>query len=178
MAAESDTESKKKLDEKEEELRAIFLEIKLPHKDTYKLAVLGCGDKRHLKGNTKISESVLGKKIENTTYDLDVKHLGEDAEEHDCTEELPGKDFDITYAHVLLKFIPRELQVALIENSYNALASGGVAIHVIDGDNIKPDKDGFTSVDLDYIKDLLTESNIDYKIVELKYGFALVIIKA
>jgi hypothetical protein len=52
----SNDQSDKKLAEKEQELKQIFDVVELSPKKVYKLAVLGCGDKRHLRGNTKVFE--------------------------------------------------------------------------------------------------------------------------
>jgi hypothetical protein len=178
QASVTDDQSDKKLAEKEEELKQIFVVVRLLPKEVYRLGVLGCGDKRHLKGNTKVFEDALGVKVANTTYDLDSRHLGEGAVQHDCTVPLPDTDFDITYAHVLLKFIPAEKQLDLVKNSIDALADGGIAIHVIDNDDLKAQKEpGMNQVLLDKFEEYLKISNPEYLIVNLKYGIALVIRK-
>jgi SAM-dependent methyltransferase len=120
----------------------------------------------------------LGIKVANTTYDLDSHHLGEGVVQHDCTVPLPRKDFDITYAHVLLKFIPTKKQLELVKNSIDALAEGGIAIHVIDNNDIKAQGiSDMYEVPLDKIKEYLKTNNLEYQIVNLKYGIALVIKK-
>lgn len=179
QALTTDNQSDKKLSEKLDELKKIFCVVKLPIKNIYKLAVLGCGDKRHLKGNTKAFEEVLGAKVVNTTYDLDSQHLGEGAVQHDCTITLPDKNFDITYAHVLLKFIPTEKQLDLVKNSIDALAKDGIAIHVIDSDDIKSQEDTeLYQVRRDVIEEYLKNNKLAYEIISLKYGFALVVKKS
>ena len=178
----TDGEIQRRLQEKEEELSLIFKEAKLrTTSDLVKVAVLGCADKRLIAGHRAIFEKLLGRLVEITTLDITVEHLagGENVIKHDCTLPLPGGSYDITYAHVLLKFIETEKQWDLIKNSYKALKFGGLAIHVMDredyetGDPQLPD--GCYSVPLQRWREKLGEEDVEYMEIPVKYGLALVI---
>ena len=180
----SDEEIQNRVKEKRDELFLIFKQIKLETKnDLVKIAVLGCGDKRFIKYHKEIFQEFITKPLEITTFDITIDHLkgGENVIEHDCTLTLPSVPFDITYAHVLLKFIETEKQWDLIKNSYDSLKSGGFAIHVMDkGDYETKDKllqNGQFAVPLDRWKRQLDELHIGYKEINVKYGLAFVILK-
>lgn len=179
-----DADIQKRLDEKENELLQIFAQVKFNNtNETIRIAVLGCADKRLAQGHRVIFKKILNKKIELTTFDLTTEHLlgEENIIKHDCTLPLPNAPFDITYAHVLLKFIPTEKQFDLIKNSYNSLTAGGIAIHVLDkvdyetSDQILPD--GCFSVPLDRYKAELTKLNITFLEIPVKYGLSLILSK-
>jgi len=93
-----------------------------------------------------------------------------------CPKSLPDSNFDITYAHILLKFISPEKQTDLIKSSYDALTVGGIAIHIIDSEDIET-RNNSPKVDLDSIKNYLNENNIKYKEIKVRYGIALVLLK-
>ncbi len=180
----SDEEIENRVKEKRDELFLIFKQVKLETKsDLVKIAVLGCGDKRFIYYHEKIFQEFITRPLLITTFDITVDHLlgGENVVEHDCTLTLPNAPFDITYAHVLLKFIETEKQWDLIKNSYDSLRSGGFAIHVMDkGDYETEEKllsNGQFAVPLNRWKRQLDELNIEYKEVNIKYGIAFVIIK-
>ncbi len=137
---QSDEELQRKADAKEQELSTIFHEISLnTDSEPVRVAVLGCGDKLLIAHHKRIFEKVLNRKVEISTFDITIDHLlGEEGVwQHDCTLSLPNPPYDISYAHVLLKFIEPEKQFALLENSYNALKPGGLAIHVFDEEEIR-----------------------------------------
>lgn len=179
----SDEEIKKRADAKEQELASIFKEVSLStDSDPVKLAVLGCGDKRFIAHHKRIFETVLKRNVEVSTFDISVDHLAGESNvfQYDCTLPLPNPPYDITFAHVLLKFIETEKQFDLLKNSFDALKSGGVATHVFDEEEIKATSpklpDGLWAVPLEKWKHKLTELGIEYKEIPLKYGPALVLL--
>lgn len=181
---QSDAELQRKADAKEQELVSIFQEISLStDSDPVRLAVLGCGDKRFVAHHKRIFENVLGRNVEATTFDISIDHLAGESNvfQHDCTLSLPNPPYDITYAHVLLKFIESEKQFDLIKNSFDALKPGGVAIHVLNEEEIKATSpklpDDLWAVPLEKWKQKLTELGIEYKEIPLKYGPALVLLR-
>jgi len=180
---QSDEELQRKADSKEQELASIFQEVSLnTDSDPVRLAVLGCGDKRFVALHKRIFEQVLKRNIEVTTFDITIDHLAGESNvfQHDCTLPLPNPPYDITYAHVLLKFIETEKQFDLLKNSFDALKSGGVAIHVFDEEEIKATSPKLPhdlwAVPLEKWKQKLTELGIEYMEIPLKYGPALVLL--
>lgn len=180
----SDEEMQKRADEKEEELKAIFEKVSLQtDSEIVRLGVIGSGDKRFVKQHKRIFEKFVKKPVEVTTFDITVEHLAgeENIIQHNCTLPLPNTPYDITYAHVLLKFIETDKQWDLIINSYNALKDGGIAIHVLDKSDYttseKLQADGYFSVSLDAYKIKLQEAGIKYFEIPVKYGIALVLAK-
>jgi len=170
-----DKEIQNRLQEKLTELKRIFKVVQLNTNDgIIKLAVLGCADRRLIKGHREIFEKVFKKPIDITTLDIVTTHLGKDAKiiKHDCTLPIPGGPYSITYAHVLLKFIQKDKQWNLILNSYNALKLGGLAIHILDKEDYQQDV-----VPLTKLINKLETSKIKYKKVPIKYGLALIIKK-
>lgn len=145
--------------------------------------MLGCGDKRFIKHHKVIFEELLKKPVQLTTFDISIEHLaGEDRiVQHDCTLPIPNTPYDITFAHVLLKFVETENQWDLIKNSINALKDGGLAIHVLDKENYEMQEsrlpNGQFSVPLTRWKKKIDK--LGYKFFEIysKYGLALVIQK-
>ncbi len=181
---QSEEEIQRKADAKEQELSTIFQEISLnTDSDPLRVAVLGCGDKRLVAHHKKVFENVLKRAVEITTFDITIDHLAGENNvfQHDCTLALPNPSYDITYAHVLLKFIEPTKQFALLENSYNALKSGGVAIHIFDQEEIDSGEEqlpgGLWAVPLAQWKEKLNDLGIKYKEVSLKYGPALLLMK-
>jgi len=179
-----DEEIQNRANEKKQELSLILDQTPLRTADeTVKVAVLGCGDKRFIEHHKEIFETLLGKPAEIVTFDITTDHLkgGENVIQHDCTLPLPNGPFDITYAHVLLKFIETEKQWDLIKNSYESLKPGGLAIHVVDREDYETKEpllpNGQFSVPLERWKSQLTELNIQYKEIPVRYGLALVILK-
>jgi len=183
-ANQPDDELKRRVDAKEQELTSIFQKVSLnTDSDPVRLAVLGCGDKRFVALHKRIFEQVLKRNVEVTTFDITIDHLvGEpNVFQHDCTLALPNPPYDITFAHVLLKFIETEKQFDLLKNSFDALKSGGVAIHVFDEEEIKATSPKLPhdlwTVPLEKWKQKLTELGIEYKEIALKYGPALVLLR-
>lgn len=180
----SEEEMQKRADEKEEELKAIFEKVS-PNTDSeiVRLAVMGSGDKRFVQHHKRIFEKFVQKPVEVTTFDITVEHLAgeENVIQHDCTTPLPNAPYDISYAHVLLKFIKTDRQWDLIMNSYDALKNGGIAIHVFDksdySTNEKLQADGYFSVPLDEYKSRLKEKGINYFEIPIRYGLALVLVR-
>lgn len=180
----SDEEMQKRADEKEAELVSIFEKVSLDtDSNIARLAVMGSGDKRFVKHHQRIFEKFVGRTVEATTFDITVDHLvgAEHIIQHDCTLPLPNGPYDITYAHVLLKFIETEKQWNLIKNSYDALKDGGLAIHVLDKDDYSTSEtklpDGYWSVPLEKYKIKLSEAGIKFVEIPVKYGLAVVLIK-
>jgi SAM-dependent methyltransferase len=181
---QSDEEIHRKADTKEQELASIFQEVSLnTESDPVRLAVLGCGDRRLVAHHKRIFENVLKKNVEVTTFDITIDHLAGESNvfQHDCTLPLPNAPYDITYAHVLLKFIETEKQFDLLKNSFDTLKPGGVAIHVFDKEEIEAKGPKLPSdlwaVPLDKWKQKLMELGIEYKEIPVKYGLALVLLK-
>jgi len=183
-ANQPDAEIKNRANEKRQELAAIFKQTQIKTAgETAKVAVIGCGDKRFIKYHKEIFESFIKRPVEIITFDITVDHLvGEkNVVQHDCTLPLPNGHFDITYAHILLRFIETEKQWDLIKNSYEALKSGGLAIHLLDKEDYETNEpklsNGLFSVPLNEWRAKLDEQGITYKDVPVKYGLALVILK-
>lgn len=147
-----------------------------------RVAVLGCGDKRLIAHHKRIFGKVLQRDVEVITFDITIDHLlGElDIFQADCTLPLLNTPYDITYGHVLLKFIETEKQFDLLKNSYDTLKPGGVAIHVFDWEEVREANsrmpDGLWSVPIERWKEKLKELDIEYKEIVLKYGPALVLL--
>lgn len=180
----SEEEIKKRADEKERELKNIFEKVSLETgSDIIKLAVMGSGDKRFVGHHKRIFEKFVKNLVEVTTFDITTEHLEgeENIIQHDCTLPLPNTPYDITYAHVLLKFIETEKQWNVIKNSYDALKNGGIAIHGFDKEDYATDSDkladGYFSVPLERWKKKLEENGIKYLEVPAKYGLAVVLTK-
>lgn len=183
-ANHSDAEVENRANEKRQELALIFEQVQLKTSDeVVHVAVLGCGDKRFIKHHKEIFESFVKKPVEVTTFDITIEHLlgEENVVEHDCTLPLPGDPYDITFAHVLLKFIETGKQWDLIKNSYDALKPGGIAIHVMDKEDYETQEpllpNGQYAFPLDKWTKKLDESNIEYKEIPVKFGLALVLRK-
>lgn len=179
-----DTEIQNRVNEKKQELSAIFIQVQLhTSDDLVRVGVLGCGDKRFIKNHKEIFESLIKKSVEIITFDITIDHLVGEANiiQYDCTLPLPNGPFDITYAHVLLRFIETEKQWDVIINSVDALKRGGLAIHLLDNEDYETKEpklpNGLFSVPLDKWKTKLDELGIEYKEVSVKYGLALVILK-
>lgn len=181
---QSSEEIQKKADAKQEELKKIFSEAPFEiHERPVRIAVLGCGDSRLIEHHRRIFTSLIDADVEITTFDISTDHLlGEDrVVQHDCTEPIPLGPFDITYAHVLMKFIYTEKQWSLLKNSFDVLGEGGMAIHVFDQEEIDSSKErldgGLYAVDLHELKAQLQKSGIEYQELSLRYGPALILKK-
>lgn len=179
-----DEEIQRKADAKEQELIAIFNEIPfISESDPVSVAVLGCGDKRFVAYHKRIFEHVLEKNIIVTTFDITIDHLKGELNiiQHDCTQPLPDPPFDITYSHVLLKFIETKKQFDLLIHSFYALKTHGVAIHIFDWDEIQADNprlpNDFWAVPLEQWKEKLGKHKIENKEIILPYGPALILLR-
>ncbi len=177
FAQQSDDTIADKIRVKKEELEAIFKVVApafVAH--PIRIAVLGCGDRRFVQKHREIFSELLSGPVALTTFDITIDHLaGENGVvEHDCAVPLPGGSFDITYAHVLLKFIEPAKQMNVIQNSYDALADGGVAIHVLDTGDCTGDA---PKVPLETYKQKLLAKGIAFKEVSIAFGIALVLYK-
>lgn len=168
----SDQEIERRLRVKKEELAKIFEAVPFhPTNEPLRIAVTGCADVRFVAGHKKIFEELLGKKVELTTFDINSEHLAgaKNIVQHDCSQPLPNSPYDLTFGHVLLKFIETEKQWSIIQNTYNALSSPGLAIHVFDEEDITTkeikQKDGLWSVPLDRWTQELTKANIRFKVL-------------
>lgn len=172
---QSDERIQHKLEIKEQELLTIWKEISRNFDtDPVRIAVLGCGDARFVKGHTRIFEKLLSGSVELTTFDISIEHLeGEERIiQHDCSNALPNAPFSIVYSHALLKFIEPDKQFRVLKHSFNALSKGGVAIHVLDQDEIDQ-----KTVDLDVYRKQLQIDEVVFQEISLEYGSALVLLK-
>lgn len=181
---QSDAEIQSKADAKAEELAVIFQKIALAtDSNQVRVAILGCGDQRFIAHHQRIFAQTLKKEVEVNTFDITIDHLagGPNVFRHDCTLPLPHPPYDITYAHVLMKFIATEKQFDLLQNSFTALLPGGVAIHVLDQEEINAAgpslADGLWAVPLTQWKHKLTEHGIEYQEIPIKYGLALILLR-
>ncbi|MFA5854181.1 MAG: hypothetical protein WC866_03775 [Patescibacteria group bacterium] len=138
-ASKPDEEIARRAKAKEEELRRIFDTAPLRSSVTpIRVAIMGCGEKRFIQHHRDIFQTLLARPVEITTFDLVTEHLAGETRvfQHDVTQPLPDAPYDVTYAHVLLKFIPTDKQLDVLLNSYTALREGGVAIHVFDTEEL------------------------------------------
>lgn len=171
----SDDELARRLAFKKNELEVIKRAVQpVFNSPILKVAVMGCGDKRFVKGHRDIFSQVFDSPVEITTFDVMIDHLAgkSNVVQHDCTHPLPGGPYDITFAHVLLRFIPKDGQLAVVMNSFNALKPGGIAIHVLDPEDYENNL-----VIFEDIKQHLADRKNSYQVVELEIGIALVITK-
>lgn len=170
----SDEELEKRIAEKKKELLIIKSELKPNfNSNVIDIAVMGCGDKRFIIGHNKIFSDVFRKPVNIKTFDITTAHLsGQEIFEHDCTLPLPFGPYDITFAHVLLRFIDKAKQLDVVINSYDSLKPGGIAIHILD-----PEDYNNNLVNLSLIEASLIDRNITYKKFKLAIGIALTLIK-
>lgn len=177
-SAKSDEELARRAEAKNQELEQIFTKFKVVIEDKLaKVAVMGCGDKRFIQYHKDFFEKYLAKPVELTTFDITTDHLKEveNVVRHDCTTPLPNSPYDITYAHVLLRFIPTEDQWDVVQNSYTALKPGGLAIHILDPEDYSNESlpDGLYTVNLRNIETKLKLNHIHYEKIYLKSGPSL-----
>jgi hypothetical protein len=180
----SNEEIENRLHAKKDELTIIFNNIPYNSSDTkIRLAVMGCGDKRFVKGHKRIFEETLKKQVEITTFDITLEHLAgeENIIQHDCTFPLSDTSYTFTYTHVLLKFIPIEKQWNVIKNSYDALEINGMAIHVLDKEDYETFDEtlpgGYFTVPLKRWIEKLDELGIKHQEIPIKHGIALILLK-
>lgn len=175
-------EVQKRIQEKRAELDAIFAVVRPEVSSTESnVAVLGCGDRRFVSAHRAMFSEFLRTPVVLTTFDITVNHLlGEEGVvQHDCTLQLPGGPYVVTYGHVLLKFIQTEKQWEVIRNSVNALQSGGVAIHVLDSEEVASTSpllpNGQFAVPLSRWETELDMLGCQHWIIAVQYGVALVV---
>lgn len=167
---------------KDDELTLIFSAIQPPEETApAKVAVLGCGDRRFIAHHRLLFAKHLHRPVELTTFDITVEHLAGErgVVQHDCTQPLPGGPYDVTFAHVILRFIETERQWDLLQNSVAALKPGGLAIHVLDREDFEGESQGLTEtqfgVPLERWQEKLKVAGQPFQVVPVKYGVALVI---
>lgn len=163
-----------KVQAKVDELELILRTIPFTPPNPAKVAILGCADKRYIPFHQQMFETQLHVAVEMVTFDIVIDHLAgvPGVVQHDCTLPIPQGPFDLTYGHVVLKFIEPERQWLLIKNSWDVLRAGGLAIHVIDTEDIQNGE-----VALDKLKKQLGLEQIDFQEIKIKYGVALVLRK-
>ncbi|MDD4628646.1 MAG: hypothetical protein PHE68_04625 [Candidatus Peribacteraceae bacterium] len=178
----SDEEILKRIAAKEEELQAVLKKEPLHFKTSpIRIAVLGCGDRRYIHLHRVLFEKFLQKPVHVVTFDIVIEHLkSEDGiVQHDCVEPLPGGPFVLVYSHVLLKFIETAKQWDVLFNSYQALSPGGLAVHVMDREEIDDSSsvpsNGFSPVPLSQWRKMLDASAIPHSLIPVKYGQVLVL---
>lgn len=176
MSNNPDEEVTRRQKAKEDELKIVFDQVQpTTQSDELKIAVLGCADRRYIPSHKELFERLLNKQVELDTYDISIEHLAseENVYQHDCTLPLPKTDYDITFAHVLLPFIETEKQWDLLKNSYDALKTGGIAIHIMGPEDYLTTKprlpNGNYSIPLDRWKQQLEQADIEYKIVDAQF---------
>jgi len=160
---------------KEIELQQVFEKMNYkPSSEIVTIAVLGCADKRFVAGHKEIFEKLFNRKVDAITFDITVEHLQgeENVIEHDCTKPLPNGPFDLIFAHILLKFMPPEKQWLVLQNSYNALKQGGVALFFMDvGGKSQITSmlvEGFYQIPLEEIKKKLSKARIKFRNMIIK----------
>ena len=172
----SDQEIERRLNVKSDELAAVFSRVAQPVVSgrPVRVGVLGCADIRYVSGHQKLFASILGLPIDLTTFDITVDHLAgaPGVVQHDCTLPLPDGPFDVLLAHVLLKFLDADGQLALVQNGLHALNPGGVFILVNDQEELT-----YGLIDVKNIKQVVEQSHAAWVESATKYGVAWVIVK-
>lgn len=166
----SDEETNRRIFVKELELKKILSETNYkPSFENVRVAVFGCADKRFVKRHKLIFEKLFQKPVELITFDISIEHLEgeENVVQHDITTPIPNAPFDITFGHVVLKFIETNKQWGVIKNAYNALRSPGLGIFVFDLEDVTTQNpiqaDGYFSLPIETYKQKLTEENIKFE---------------
>jgi SAM-dependent methyltransferase len=173
----SDTEVQRRGIAKINELETIFQFVSKPKiaGDALRVAVLGCADARYIPIHQQLFKEIFQASIEMVTFDITVEHLnnGRGVIKHDCTLPLPKTPFDVIFAHVLLKFLSAEGQTSLLQNAWDALRSGGVAIIINDAEDLQS-----RAVDARRLRNEMNEKGIPYTEVKVPYGMAWVLTKS
>lgn len=169
-ADRNDAELERRAIVKERELKKIFEATKFhPSSTPVRIAILGCADARFVPAHKKIFEKLLEQSVDMTTFDISIEHLKNETKvvAHDITTPIPNPPYDITFGHVVLKFIETEKQWDVILNSYEALSKNGIAIHVFDAEDVTTNEvrqaDGYFSVPLERWTKQLTEQGIQFQ---------------
>lgn len=118
---------------KEMQIRQVFAAVGQPSfpNPLIRLAVLGSGDKRLVDAHRRIFETVFGKPVTMTTFDIDVEHLAGaqgGVIRHDVTEPLPETPYEVVYGDVIVRFVEPTKQFFVMKNAFDALAPGGIAV--------------------------------------------------
>ncbi len=111
-----------------------------PQQEPLRVVVLGASDKRYIPIHERVFRAATGRAIAMKTFDIDTAHLGGESAavvSHDVTQSFPDAPYDIIFSHELMKFLTPDEQFRAIKNSYDALASGGVAMHIVHEPSIK-----------------------------------------
>jgi SAM-dependent methyltransferase len=166
----SDEETDRRIFVKELELKKILSETNYkPGFEVVRVAVLGCADKRFVKRHKATFEKLFQKPVEQITFDITIEHLEgeENVIQHDITTPIPNAPFDITFGHVVLKFIETSKQWDAIKSAYDALRSPGLGIFVYDMEDITTEAfiqaDGYFSVPIETYKLKLAQENMKFK---------------
>ncbi|MFA4955260.1 MAG: hypothetical protein WC641_08200 [Patescibacteria group bacterium] len=141
-----------------------------------RVLVLGCADRRLIASHERIFSSLLGKPVDLTTLDVDIEHLQGIAGviQHDAALPLPVPPYGMIYGDILVRFLEPAKQFAVLKNSWDALAPGGMAIHIFNQEDFDPPKDyaplpGTYKVDLNALQADLNKSGIEYLEVPLRF---------
>jgi len=176
--AKSDAEIASRVQAKEIGLRQLIATLggAQPTAPEIRVAVLGCADKRLIERHRRIFSAIYGKPVKLTTMDVTIEHLRDAADivQHDATEPLPGGPYDIVYADVLVRFVEPAKQFSVLKNSFDALAPGGMAIHIFASEDFDPPPGyqplpGTHNVDLNALQLELTKAGIGYLEVPLRF---------
>lgn len=174
----SDTEIASRVEVKEIGLRQVLASIgaPVPVSPEVRVLVLGCANKRLIGEHQRIFSTIYGKPTRLTTIDVAVDHLvgGEGVIQHDATEPLPGGPYDVIYGDVLVRFVEPGKQFSVLKNSFDALAPGGVAIHIFAEEDFNPPEGyqplpGTYLVDMNALQMMLVSAGIQYLEVPLRY---------
>ncbi|MFA5185929.1 MAG: class I SAM-dependent methyltransferase [Patescibacteria group bacterium] len=177
-AAYSDAEIMSRVQVKDIGLRQVMASIgaQVPVAPEVRVMVLGCADKRFIEQLKRIFSSIFGKPVRLTTSDVTTEHLAgaEGVIQHDATMPLPGGPYDVIYGDVLVRFIEPAKQFAALKNSYDALAPGGIAIHIFAQEDFDPPEgyqpmSGTHKVDLNALQLEMTKAGIFFLEVPLRY---------
>ncbi|MBT5808285.1 hypothetical protein HOI18_03355 [Candidatus Uhrbacteria bacterium] len=106
-----------------------------------RVAILGCADKRFVSAYKELFEEALKTDVNLTVFDLTIDHLEGAAGvvQQDITKPLIGGPFDITFAHIVLKFIKPELHLSVFQNAYDVLSDGGLAVFIQGKEELQSD---------------------------------------
>lgn len=176
-AARSDEDIRHRIRVKSQQLRQLFMTLGLPQfaSPVVRIAVLGCGDRRFVTLHEKMFAELLQKPVALTTFDVAIEHLAGETGvvQHDATLPLPGGPFEITYSDVLMRFIEPAKQIAALKESYDALAPGGLAIHLFGVEDFDSPPDyvpepGTFRVDLNLLQFELTKMSIQFMEVPVR----------
>ncbi len=169
---------------KKEELFALEGEMKPESgSEIYDVAVIGCGDRRMIQKHRDIFSEFCGRPVNLTTFDITIDHLTgeENVIQHDCAEPLPGGPYDLTYGHVMLRFVHPDHQWNVIKNTYDALKPGGISIQVLDFLDFTTESkrlpNGLYSVPLREYQNRMDDEGMPFVEVMAKKGLVLAVKK-